>query len=127
MQITIEVIQDDIETGVGGSSDCCAIAKAIRRTLPNMNEIEVEVDSVRFRKTWGSGEWQQLELPPSAQEFIEKFDQGHITTPFQFSLGKNKPKQGSKHRSDTGYRLPYKGPNNKRQHNRKPQPLRDQS
>lgn len=75
---TVEVTQEDIDSGGRGNPHTCAIALALRRTFAEDDvcvwggDIAAEVDGYR---TW---------LPREANEFIVAFDQHHLVSPFKF-------------------------------------------
>ena len=67
----IEVTQDDIDYGIPKDGDHCAIARAVRRMIP-------EADIVSVSHTWVR--WQRygepatvLSLPQEAREFVSAF------------------------------------------------------
>ncbi len=81
----IEVTADDIAMGQRGSCCKCPIALAVARAL-KLNGMVVDVNGLRVfvgafgrpRRVYG--------LPENARAFVDAFDAGRATRPFEFEL-----------------------------------------
>ncbi len=75
----IEVTADDIANGKPGFSCECPIALALRRLFPDAGHIEVEMADVHI-------DYDMVELPDEARDFIEHFDAEDEVSPFSFEI-----------------------------------------
>ena len=80
--ITVNVTQEDIETGIANDCLHCPIALAIHRSLPG-SVPRVRIGGVTL---WGCNSSGVATLPDEAQSFIYHFDDGVVGAPFQFIL-----------------------------------------
>jgi hypothetical protein len=71
----VVITQEDINTGVRGSTEYCPLAIALRRAIPN-HSIEVTADGLRI------GDLPPMPFPCSLAESINRFDQGEPLEPF---------------------------------------------
>jgi hypothetical protein len=78
----IEVTQEDIDNGLKGKCDSCAVALAAKRAFGNRI---ILVDGEQM-DVIDNGKWDVLDLPDSAVAFIEAFDTGKPVKPFSFEL-----------------------------------------
>lgn len=73
----IEVTQEDIDEGVAGDCEACPIAQAgFRATL---SHTQVMGKRIRLYGVW-------RDLPPEAINFVLRFDNGGLVTPFSFEV-----------------------------------------
>lgn len=83
--IVVEVTQDDINKGVCGDPNKCAIARAVRRTVKRM-DIDVNGEYIKIEK-----DDYEMPLNKKAVKFIEDFDDNRRSVkPFSFVLKKYK-------------------------------------
>ena len=78
MIYTIEVTPQDIDAGKRRSCDHCPIALALART-------GIAFQGVDYSLVLGP-DFNPIDLPQSARNFIEKFDEGAPVLPFTFTL-----------------------------------------
>ena len=82
--IRIYVREEDIAHGYKASSRDCPIALAIKRKAKTTS-VCVDRDSCRIRI---NGTKMKFRLPPTAQRFIQHFDNLGVVTPFSFRIMK---------------------------------------
>ena len=76
----IRITKTDIKDGIKQSKDYCPIGLALRRRF---DDVAVDREAVMVER---AGVVRVLVLPHEAQNFIERFDDGHIVQPFTLRL-----------------------------------------
>jgi len=77
--VTVKVTTEDIENGMKESCFHCPVARACGRA-------GIVKPAVRKYAVWHGSDRTRTELPASAQQFIEDFDNGEPVVPFSFDL-----------------------------------------
>lgn len=87
MKLKIDVTQEDIDKGTPEKSNSCPIALALKRQLPEAEEISVDIVSdfmIDEQRYIG-------DLPKSGEMFIQDFDNHKQVNPFSFEMEFNIP------------------------------------
>lgn len=98
----IQVTQDDIDKATRENSHSCMIAEAIKRQVPDVKNVAVDVQSIRFYDTKHKRRVAFL-TPQECVLGLVRFDRGVPPKPFKFSMtsvqvtavGVSKPKVGA--------------------------------
>lgn len=88
MSRKITVTQEDIDGAIRNASNRCAVADAIKRSIPDAIRIRVDTQTIRYTSRTRK-ERRFFLTAPSAQEYIVKFDAGDVIGPFTFNLDYN--------------------------------------
>lgn len=83
--LNIEVTQEVIDCAIEKHSGHCVIADAIRKNLPNVKRVEVDIQTIRFTDEEKGFRYIYL-TPRTCQQIIVNFDQGTRPKPFTFRL-----------------------------------------
>lgn len=86
-QIKINVVEEDITSGLRRSAQNCPIARAIQRELDRRDRSGIEV-TTSYIKVDGK----LYKLPKKSQQFVKRFDNKMSVKPFSFMLRENKTK-----------------------------------
>jgi hypothetical protein len=71
MKLTIEVTQQDIDKGIKEDASRCPIAKATRRALQGIKDVEISSEG---SFTWSNKPY-QFRLTKTMEKFMNKFDE----------------------------------------------------
>ena len=82
-QYDITVTEEDIANAVKNSSSHCVVADAIRRQVPDVTHVEVDLQTVRFSR---QGKRYTFLTPYGVQGYVIAFDAGDQIDPFGFRL-----------------------------------------
>jgi len=80
MKVKVIVTEQDIVNGIRHDCSSCPIALALKRVFPN-SDPDVGYDSYIHRNGQST---LVLTVPPTAQDFILRFDDGEDVEPFEF-------------------------------------------
>lgn len=83
--VRVDVIEEDITRAIKRDSTHCAVAEAIKRTLPQAQGIDVDMQSIRFRIPEERRRFIYM-TPRTIQAYIAAFDAGEDLAPFSFTL-----------------------------------------
>lgn len=83
MGYTIEVTQDDIDSGRRHSCIKCPVALAMMRAVPAE---EVQIHSYYGVVFYKDNNRNRFALPPAVIEFVDKFDHWAEVAPFTFTI-----------------------------------------
>ena len=78
----VNVTKRDIKYGKPVDSNCCPIARAMKR-IKNVTKICVDLNLVNYHI---KNKYHENKLPVSAKCFIDDFDRGCKVKPFKFKL-----------------------------------------
>lgn len=81
---TINVTQQDIDSGIKGDCSLCPVARAASRAFPH-HKSNVSGYHMYVMDQPGN-RWRQAVLPPPAWGFISAFDSGWEVLPFSFEV-----------------------------------------
>src|SRR5437899_12903658 len=82
---TIQVTDEDISKAKLAHSGACVNAEAIKRCLPGVKHVAVDLATIRFTET-KTGDRYTFLTPRAAQLGVVQWDQGVAPQPFVFSL-----------------------------------------
>lgn len=82
-QISIEVVQRDIDRAIRADSSHCVIATAVARAVPDATRVEVDTQTIRFTS---NGKRLAYLTPLVVQGYVVAFDAGDPIAPFSFKL-----------------------------------------
>ena len=104
VEVKVEVTSDDISKGEIGCANACPVALAIERVCDTFYGYypDVQGDTVTF---W-NGDVMNLRLPLEVAEFIDRFDNKKIVSPFEFHV--DLPTKVLNSKTLKGLGLPYK-------------------
>jgi hypothetical protein len=85
--LSVTVTPDIIETSIERDSGHCVIADSIRHSIPGVNRVTVDLQTIRFTDPVSSKRYIYL-TPPMAQVVLLAFDQGVRPQPQRIRLGK---------------------------------------
>lgn len=74
---------EDIINGLPSVSDKCPIALCIKRTMPEIQEVDVDVQVVQLKI---AGKGINVNTSDECDWFISDFDDGEAVSPFEFEL-----------------------------------------
>lgn len=81
----IDVTEEDIHKAVVAHSGACVNAEAIKRCLPGVKNVSVDLATIRFTEK-KTGDRYTFLTPRAAQLGVVQWDQGTKPQPFQFKL-----------------------------------------
>ena len=81
----IEVTRQEIDHAVRENSHSCMIVEAIKRTVPGVRNVSVDVQTIRFTDVKNNRRIACL-TPPVCQLNLVRFDRGMPLKPFKFDL-----------------------------------------
>jgi hypothetical protein len=84
-KLRLDITQDIIDTALPQNSSHCMIADAVKRALPDVKAISVDLTTIRFTDPVKRQRYIYL-TPRSAQVALINFDQGNSVVPFSFQL-----------------------------------------
>ena len=82
-KLAVNVDADTIEAATVRSSSHCMIADAVRKSLPSVRSVQVDLQTIRFTDPKSNRRYIYL-TPPAAQRALIAFDQGERIEPFEF-------------------------------------------
>lgn len=83
---TIEVTQQDIDTGFRLDCTQCPVARAINRGLSPGCVCGVGQGYIKICSPGLAGRTVGIDMPPAVRRFINRYDTGKKTKPFTFDL-----------------------------------------
>lgn len=83
--LEINVTAEHIANGFGRNCFACPIALAVGEVTGQLGPGRLMVDPHDILISDG-GPWRKVELPLSARQFIQDFDEGKSVQPFRFSV-----------------------------------------
>ena len=85
--LKIKVTEEDIKNGNRRDNESCAIAQAIKRTIPDATQFSVGRDTVYIHDS-ATGKYRWYITSIRAKRFINKFDSGKTVKPSNFILSR---------------------------------------
>jgi hypothetical protein len=85
--LSVNITPEIIETAVTRDSGHCVIADSIRNSIPGVNRVSVDLQTIRFTDPVSNKRYIYL-TPPMAQVTLLAFDQGVRPQPQRIRLGK---------------------------------------
>lgn len=80
---TINVTQQDIDSGIRGDCSLCPVARGVSRVFPCETNV---ANYYMYVRDQSEGRWRQAKLPDIAWAFITAFDAGLGVSPFSFEV-----------------------------------------